>query len=436
MMVCECFSGALGQAYWGVIYTSENICALKGTSVNMTCTYTYPSGHTITKTFWFKNGKHGGEPPDLASTPEYKGRVEYLGDKKHQSTLMLKALKKSDSGRYYFRFITNKETGKWIGAEGSQLSVTALQARVNPGTVREGRRVTLTCSTSCTLSGSPAFIWYRNGHPLPNSTQNVQFSASSDLSGSYSCAVRVHESLPSSAVTLKVTYSPKNTSVSVSPSGEIVEGSSVTLTCSSNANPPVQRYTWFKNDTAVTSERGSGRSYSITNISSEDSGQYYCEAKNKHGAQNSPAVSIDVQYAPQSTSVSVSPPGEIVEGSSITLTCSSNANPPVQRYTWFKKNDTGVWQTGSGKSLNFANITSSDSGQYYCEAKNKVGNHKSTGMTIDVLYAPRNTSASVSPSGEIVEGSSVTLTCSSNANPPVQNYTWFKKNDTGEEDHG
>ncbi|XP_036394465.1 B-cell receptor CD22-like [Megalops cyprinoides] len=231
---------------------------------------------------------------------------------------------------------------------------------------------------------SPDFIWYKNGHPVSNTKQILQFSASSADAGSYSCAVTYHEDLPSSAVTLNVKYSPKNTSVSVSPSGEIVEGSSVTLTCSSNANPLVQNYTWFKDNTGVTSVRRSGQNYSITNISSEDSGQYHCEAKNNLGSVNSTAVSIDVQYSPKSASVSVSPSGEIVEGSSVTLNCSSNANPPVQSYTWFKKNDTGVWQTGSGQSLTFANIRSWNSGQYYCEAKNKIGAHNSTTQMIRV----------------------------------------------------
>jgi hypothetical protein len=95
-----------------------------------------------------------------------------------------------------------------------------------------------------------------------------------------------------------LTYSPlldgpRNTSVSVSPSGEIVEGSSVTLTCSSDANPPVDKYTWYKK--TVTSPKASGQSYSITNIISEDRGEYYCEAENKYGRLNSSSVFVDVQ---------------------------------------------------------------------------------------------------------------------------------------------
>ena len=40
---------------------------------------------------------------------------------------------------------------------------------------------------------------------------------------------------------------------------------------------------------------------------------------------------------------------------------------------------------------------------------------------------PKNTSVSVSPSMEVYAGSNITLICSSRANPPVEDYTWFKK---------
>ena len=83
---------------------------------------------------------------------------------------------------------------------------------------------------------------------------------------------------------------PKNTSVFTIPSGVITKGSSVTLTCSSDANPPVENYTWFK--VGESTPVGSGEQYSITSISSEDGGQYYCEARNKYGAEDSTAVSI------------------------------------------------------------------------------------------------------------------------------------------------
>ena len=45
------------------------------------------------------------------------------------------------------------------------------------------------------------------------------------------------------------------------------------------------------------------------------------------------------------------------------------------------------------------------------------------------MYAdpPRNTIIESDPSDEMIEGSTVTLTCMSEADPPVHTYTWIKK---------
>ena len=84
---------------------------------------------------------------------------------------------------------------------------------------------------------------------------------------------------------------PKNIKISVNSSGEVLGGSSVTLTCSCDANPPVQTYTWYKEN--ITSSKSSGESYTIT-ISSEDSLGYYCQAGNT-GVTNSSVVMITRQ---------------------------------------------------------------------------------------------------------------------------------------------
>ncbi|XP_068560454.1 B-cell receptor CD22-like [Cebidichthys violaceus] len=77
---------------------------------------------------------------------------------------------------------------------------------------------------------------------------------------------------------------PKLPSVSVSSSAEIVEGSSVTLTCSSDANPAAN-YTWYKKD--EDSPKASGQIFIITDFRAEHSGSYYCEAQNNRGRSNS-----------------------------------------------------------------------------------------------------------------------------------------------------
>ncbi|KAI5085847.1 Fc receptor-like protein 5, partial [Silurus meridionalis] len=86
---------------------------------------------------------------------------------------------------------------------------------------------------------------------------------------------------------LSILDPPKNVLVSISPSGEIVDGSSRNLTCSSDSNPPVENYTWFKEN--ETSPVGSGQSYRAL-----QSGLYYCEAQNNLGSRRSAAVSITI----------------------------------------------------------------------------------------------------------------------------------------------
>ncbi|XP_064176015.1 B-cell receptor CD22-like, partial [Anguilla rostrata] len=284
----------------------------------------------------------------------------------------------------------------------------------------EEQNVTLTCSSTCTLSGSPTFTWYKNRKVVPYEYKYSLNVASTEDTDLYSCATG---GVTSPAVNVK--YAPKNTSVSVIPSGEIVEGSSVTLTCSSDANPPVQNYTWYRKGGSTFLWRGSERSNTINKVNSSDAGEYYCEAENAIGTKRSLPKRLGVQYPPKSVSVSVSPSGEIVEGSSVTLTCSSSdANPPVHIHTWFKNRAELSWR---GSSYNFKSITLQDAGEYYCAAGNGIWTKTSPPIRLDVQYPPMGISVSVSPSGEIVEGSSVTLTCSSDVDPPVQKYTWLKK---------
>ncbi len=82
---------------------------------------------------------------------------------------------------------------------------------------------------------------------------------------------------------------PRSVSVSVTGSGEIVEGDSVTLTCSSDSNPPAD-IIWFKGEMFL----GSERIYGISKISSDHSGEYKCKSINKYGEKDSDAVMLNV----------------------------------------------------------------------------------------------------------------------------------------------
>ncbi|XP_056128027.1 B-cell receptor CD22-like [Rhinichthys klamathensis goyatoka] len=358
---------------WGVSYSPSHICALNDSTVIMRCTYTYPTGYQIKKVFWTKGPiLRGVELPDLSNDPEYSQRLQYLGDKQQNCTVRLSHVTLKDSHMYYFRFITDKPDGKWNGVPGVTLTVTDLQVE-SPERVTEGDSVSLTCKSSCALTDRATFIWYRNSQKI---LTEIKFSNKLSLnpvrredSGRYSCAVDGHTHV-SPAVELNVMYPPRSASVSISPSGVIVEGDSVTLNCISDSNPPAEIH-WFKGRTIV----GSGRIFNISKISSDDSGEYKCKSINEHGEKYSDAVTLNVMYPPRSVSVLINGSGEIVEGDSVTLKCISDSNPPALNFSWFKENETSA--VGSGQSF-----SALQSGRFYCQAHNQHGSQRSDAVTV------------------------------------------------------
>ncbi|XP_053181601.1 B-cell receptor CD22-like [Scomber japonicus] len=406
-----------GQNDWGVTYTPTHICASKGSTVVIRCTYRYPywTNDRYTKvdeTIWFAK-ESNYEPVDLRTDSEYSGRVQHYCDKK-DCTLRITDLRERDSAEYTFRFITNRPGGKYTGEPGVFLTVAGLQVHVGPSSSKQHpTRTELKCHSNCQLPGHHYYIWYKNGQQFWVYTANFNLNQINP-DDYYSCALSGYESFPSPPV-----YAPKLPSVSVSPSGEIIEGSSVTLTCSSDANPEA-KYTWYKKNVNPDLQPLSKEPQLVfSSIQSSDSGEYYCTAENQLGKKTSEYIFIDVKYAPKVPSVSVSPSAEIVEGSSVTLNCSSDANPAAN-YTWYKEPEQDNTLYAS------LELSNNQEDSLYSDLRSAQPEFSKLGK-IHLHYGPKLPSVSVSPSGEIIEGSSVTLTCSSDANPAVK-YTWYKEN--------
>lgn len=124
LVMCDCVSVVLGQDDFTVSYTHQSVCVLRGSSVDLPCSYTQPSGQTVRKTFWFTKQQPGSDPVDLSLDPEYAGRVEYRGDKERDCTLRITDLRESDAAEYQFGFMTDQPGGRYSGKPGITLSVT------------------------------------------------------------------------------------------------------------------------------------------------------------------------------------------------------------------------------------------------------------------------------------------------------------------------
>ncbi|XP_076842828.1 uncharacterized protein LOC143487659 [Brachyhypopomus gauderio] len=509
----EADGGVLGEDMWGVTYTHERVCVLKGSSVQLSCSYKYPAGRTVRKSFWYVKWP-GADPVDVRQEKGYYGRVQYRNNSQNTCSMTLTHLSKSDAHTYKFRFYTDDSTGKFTGEPGVTLSVTGLTV-----TVSDGRDVkNLMCSSTCVLSNNPTYIWFRNGQPVSNhNTRDLRVSDSSDDAGSYSCAIRGHEELRSPAVCVSkdsgqmscwsVTYSvsticalngssldlhsyftfPNNKKVTKSfwyinwsgaepvdvrqeegyygrvqyrnnsqntcsmtfthlresdahtykfrfytddSTGKFTGEPGVTLSvtgltvtvsdgrgvknlmCSSTcALSNNSTYIWFRNEQRMSD----CTSVSCSVPADRCADRYSCGVEG-HENITSPAV-----YPPRNTSTVVVPSGERVEGGSVTLTCSSDANPPVLNYSWFKQRAAADTLLGTGQNYSITNISSQHSGLYYCTAHNQLGQHNSTTALLDVLYPPRVPSVTDRVSGDLI-----TLLCYSDSNP-ISTYTWYRK---------
>ncbi|XP_059425935.1 titin-like [Carassius carassius] len=168
---------------WDVTYSSRRVCALVGSTVDISCSYSHPSSDTVNKTFW-----HCGRPDvkDLLEEHQFAGRVEYVGNK-----LRIKELKSSDSGEYRFKFITDSD--QYSGSPGVTLTVTDTQVTRSRSTVSGDEKVILNCLTKCTLNNKPTYIWYKNGQQVTDGFTKVNKlyldSVTNEELQQYSCAV-------------------------------------------------------------------------------------------------------------------------------------------------------------------------------------------------------------------------------------------------------
>ncbi|XP_056311276.1 B-cell receptor CD22-like [Danio aesculapii] len=369
----------VSAADWGVNYSPTQFCALQNSTMTIRCTFTYPTtGYQVMKAFWnIDQVRYDGDFVDLSHNSEYSQRLQYLGDKQQNCTVRLSHVTKKDEHDYYFRITTNVTKGIWIGIPGVSLDIMCVLCSdlqlESPERVTEGDSVRLTCKSSCKLTDTPTFIWYRNSHTLTNIGDKLNISSVSRReAGHYSCGVQ-GQTYISPAVYLDVTYAPDTPVISISGSAVIMSGDSVTLICSSDSNP-LAEISWYKGETSV----GSGRIFNISKISSDDSGEYKCRARNDHGEKYSDPVNLDVQYPPRSISVSISGSAVIMSGDSVTLSCSSDSNPPAE-INWFKGNK----YLNSERIFSISKISSDDSEDIKCRARNAHGEKYSVAVILN-----------------------------------------------------
>ncbi|XP_054634960.1 B-cell receptor CD22-like [Dunckerocampus dactyliophorus] len=430
-----------------VTYSSREICAFKGATVDIQCVYSHHRFFTLIKSLWIVDSP-SSKKVDLSQHPQYTGRVESSCEGNY-CTLTIFEMRESDAGTYMFKFtVIQASTGigkSFTGVPGVSLFVSGnaqtplspkqscqLQFRTNPQVssvygplhypevkvirttfLRYYAEAEFKCVSACPAMNVSNCVWYKNGQRVLGKSL-CSYTAWFHPEDDVSCAIQGLEHSRARSV-----YPPRLDGVLVSPPGDIVEGTAVTLNCRSDAHPAAS-LSWYKRTTYLNHNESQ---LVFTSIQSSDSADYYCSVQNQLGNTTSEPVLVDVQYAPRSSSLSVSPSDVVEEGQLVTLTCSSDANPAAS-YTWYK-NHKILTQNGQ-EHYSFFHISPEDAGIFCCEAENKFGRVNSSSVFIDVQYVPKHLSVSMVPPNDIVAGSSLALICRSDASPAAS-YTWYKE---------
>uniref|UniRef100_UPI0037E99606 sialic acid-binding Ig-like lectin 11 n=1 Tax=Semicossyphus pulcher TaxID=241346 RepID=UPI0037E99606 len=345
----------------------------------------------------------------------------------------------------------------------------------------EGQQTTLSCTAPGLCSGSaPEITWTfrRPGENDSNIIENIPNTKTENLNAaqrhsstltftpsakhhgnSVTCKVNfTGGTTTEEMVTLNVTYVKE---VKITGNTNVTEGETLNLTCNVESFPP-SLITWTKvsdknlqngkemnpqnnsftnleKKTETYLQKGSGEAtFSISNVTAKDSGQYICTAKHLNITLMG-KVDVDVIYLKE---VKITGNTNVTEGETLNLTCSVESFPP-SLITWTKVSDKNLQngkemnpqnnsftnlekktetylQKGSGEAtFSISNVTAKDSGQYICTAKHL--NITLMGkVDVDVIYMKKPV---ITGNTTLGKADTLNLTCSVESFPPSY-ITW------------
>ncbi|XP_050663434.1 vascular cell adhesion protein 1 [Macaca thibetana thibetana] len=191
-----------------------------------------------------------------------------------------------------------------------------------------------------------------------------------------------------STQTLYVNVAPRDTTILVSPSSILEEGSSVNMTCLSHGLP-APKILWSRQlPNGELQSLSEDATLNLISTKMEDSGVYVCEGINQAGRSRK-EVELIIQATPKDIKLTAFPSESVKEGDTVIISCTCGNVPE----TWIilkKKAQTGdtVLKSIDG-AYTIQKAQLKDAGVYECESKNKVGSQLRS-LTLDVQGRENN----------------------------------------------
>ncbi|XP_055737667.1 B-cell receptor CD22-like isoform X2 [Salvelinus fontinalis] len=314
----------------------DKLDGLTGSCVEIPCSFDIPEQHKDkfnsaiqTSGVWIKESPQFGGSPDNVifnsseTVNRYQGNITGNMSQKYCTTVLFNVTT-SYTNRYFFR-IESQPFRATDNEKSVKIVVRDLPSSPNitvSGEVKEGTPVSLNCFAVAPCPEHPPeltwtlptqFTTEKQLHENPDLTKSVlsmvTFTPSylhheKNITCTAVYPVGTSNKTAEHNMMLNVSFSPKNTSASISPADPVLVGSCVNLTCSSTANPPVTNFTWFQISGDKRIQVASGLSYSL-NVTVGDGGLYFCEARNSQGCGKSKEVQLAIKEPKTSMVVGV-----------------------------------------------------------------------------------------------------------------------------------
>ncbi|XP_053183697.1 uncharacterized protein LOC128366961 [Scomber japonicus] len=214
------FMQLLAGAAAAAVNYPEPVCAVRGSTVVLPCTFTPRSSFTrdgrqvplkVIRVRWCVNHEicHDTTPSvyDSAS-PTANPRYKYLGDMTGNCTLQISNIQRIDSTTFRFRMETDHSI-HYTERSGVRVTVTdvvkmRIQSSIVAGELSRIQQVTLTCSTSV-CNFQLEVTWFKDGNALPQSGPALQLGPlTAKDSGNYTCALKTDQRSTSLPFTVRV----------------------------------------------------------------------------------------------------------------------------------------------------------------------------------------------------------------------------------------
>uniref|UniRef100_A0A7N5ZSY1 Ig-like domain-containing protein n=1 Tax=Anabas testudineus TaxID=64144 RepID=A0A7N5ZSY1_ANATE len=191
-------------------FQDQHICAVKGSSVVIHCSFYRPDNLRVKRVVWghVKSRHVSGRVIFDSNVRRATTRYQYTGDKYHSCSLKIHKVLQNDAGKYIITFNSFK-MDTWRGNAGPTLKVVDLKVLVTKTngneTMKEGDFVNLTCLNRCDARDpASAFTWFKNGEPINEGPALYLSNISPANSGNYTCSLKTQAGTSSGVMHIDV----------------------------------------------------------------------------------------------------------------------------------------------------------------------------------------------------------------------------------------